>query len=229
VTLLAGPSITTSAVQHLGRYWDGVMEGLRFLRRDRVLLALACGLFITNFLGNPFYSIVLPVYAKDDLHSSRALGLMLSAAGIGALLGTLAFGWRMYRWSRRKVWLIAFLTAPLSYWVLLPKPALPIILAVIVACEFVGGPSNPLGVTVRHERIPPELRGRVFSTFSSIAMASTPLGIALAGFAIERAGFTPTVLAFALVYQAVAIGMLFVPAFAELDRLRPAPKALVHE
>ena len=151
---------------------------------------------------------------------------MLSAVGIGALLGTMAFGWRLYRWKRRTVWLLAFLPQPLSYWILLPHPTLPVILAVIVLAELAGGPSNPLGVTIRHERSPPELRGRVFSTYASIAMASTPLGIAIAGFAIEHVGFNPTVLAFALAYQFVVICMLFVPAFHDLDRTRlPTPSS----
>jgi hypothetical protein len=113
---------------------------------------------------------------------------------------------------------LAFVTAPFAYWTLLLHPALPLLFVVIVVLEFLGGPSNPLAVTVRQERSPPELRGRVFSTFASIAMASTPLGIALAGFSIERVGFDPTIFALAVAYQVVAIGMFFIPAFHDLDR-----------
>ena len=54
-------------------------------------------------------------------------------------------------------------------------------------------------------------------------MASTPLGIALAGFSIEHVGFDQTIFAFAAVYQVVAIGMLFVPAFHDLDRPGVSP------
>jgi len=220
VTLVAVPAVVTSASALRGTYFQGVKEGLRFLRRDQVLFALAISLFVTNFLGNPLFAVVLPVYAKEELNSSGALGLLLSVVGIGALLGTMAFGWRLYRWRRRTVWLLAFVTAPLAYWSLVPKPALIVVAIVLFVSELAGGASNPLAVTIRHERIPAELRGRVFSTFSSISMASTPLGIALAGFSIENIGFTPTVLVLAATYQVIALGMLIVPAFHELDRTR---------
>jgi predicted MFS family arabinose efflux permease len=223
VTLVAVPAVVTSASALRSTYFQGVKEGLRFLRRDHVLFALAISLFITNFLGNPLFAVVLPVYAKEELNSSGALGLLLSVVGIGALLGTMAFGWRLYRWRRRTVWLLAFVTAPLAYWSLIPKPALIVVAIVLFVSELAGGASNPLAVTIRHERIPAELRGRVFSTFSSISMASTPLGIALAGFSIENIGFTPTVLVLATTYQVVALGMLVVPAFHELDRTRADP------
>jgi hypothetical protein len=54
-------------------------------------------------------------------------------------------------------------------------------------------------------------------------MAAAPLGIALAGFSIEQIGFTPTVLVLAFVYQVIALGMIVVPTFHELDRHRANP------
>jgi len=44
-------------------------------------------------------------------------------------------------------------------------------------------------VTIRHERSPAELRGRVFSSFSAIAMVAQPLGMVAVGAAIEQLGF----------------------------------------
>lgn len=217
VTLLI-PTIAANIVPRPQRYVDGVKEGLRFLRRDRVLFAMAVGLTLTNFIGNPLFSVMLPVYANRELHSARALGFLFSALGIGALFGTLAYGWRGYRFSRRKIWLTAYLAGPFMFWALLARPSVWVVVGVLVVVEFLGGPANPLGVTIRHERIPPELRGRVFSAFSAVAMASSPLGIALAGQAIDRIGFNPTVLAFGIAYQIVALAFCLLPAFRELDR-----------
>ena len=92
---------------------------------------------------------------------------------------------------------------------------------VLFLIALIGGPLNPLLVTIRHERIPLELRGRVFSTFSAISMAAAPLGIAIAGVLLDAIGFQATVLILAVAYQIVGLGMLAVPAFRELDAKRP--------
>ena len=65
--------------------------------------------------------------------------------------------------------------------------------AAFVVAGLVAGPLNPLMVTVRHERSPLELRGRVFSTYSAIAMAAQPVGVLVAGQLIDGIGFTNNV------------------------------------
>jgi len=97
----------------------------------------------------------------------------------------------------------------------------PLVAAAMITGGFVIGPINPLAVTVRHERIPPELRGRVFATFSAIALAVGPFGVLLAGWLIDAIGFSPTLLLLAIGAQLVGLGMLFVPAFGELDAATP--------
>ncbi len=73
-------------------------------------------------------------------------------------------------------------------------------------------------VTIRHERSPAELRGRVFASYAAVAVAAQPLGLVSAGFLIEGAGFTPTVLALAACQQVLAVGIVFIPAFRQLER-----------
>src|SRR5262245_2935195 len=59
----------------------------------------------------------------------------------------------------------------------------------VSGCGISGGAINPLLVAVRHERIPFELRGRVFATFTAIAQIAQPLGMAVGGLAIDGLGF----------------------------------------
>ncbi len=72
-------------------------------------------------------------------------------------------------------------------------------------------------MTVRQERTPAELRGRVFSTFSAIAMVSAPFGIALAGLLTEQRGLPWMMLVWAGCYTVVCVGMWFVPALRGMD------------
>ncbi len=201
-----------------GRYLDELAAGLRFLRRDRLLLTLAVSLGIANFLDNPLFAVVLPVFAKEAFGSATALGLMLAASGAGQLLGSIGFGAVGHRLRRRPTLLIAFLVSPVIFWALAASPPLLVMIGVLFAVSLLFGPINPILVTVRHERSPLELRGRVFSTFSAVASVAAPLGVVAAGRLIESIGFRPTVLVLAVAAQAIGVGMLFVPALREMDR-----------
>lgn len=95
--------------------------------------------------------------------------------------------------------------------------------AVLALVGVSGGPLNPLLVTIRHERIPAELRGRVFSTFSAISAVAIPLGMVLQGNLVEWIGLRGTILVLAAAYQLAGVGMVFVPVLREMDEPRTSP------
>jgi predicted MFS family arabinose efflux permease len=209
--------VVTPPTSH-GRYRDELVAGLHFLWNDRLLRALAVGLALTNAMFNPLFAVVLPVYTRATTGSATDLGLLLTAEGLGALIGALLFGVIGHRLPRRATWIGAFLINALPFWMLVFAPSLPVLMGALFIAGVMGGPLNPLLVTIRHERVPLALRGRVFGTFSAISMAATPLGIVLAGYLIEATSWHATVLALAVCYQAVGIGMLFVRAFHDMKR-----------
>jgi MFS family permease len=200
-----------------GRYLDELLKGLRFLRADRVLLALAVTVAIANFLTEPIFAVALPVYVKEAFGRATVLGLLAAAWGAGALAGTILYGALGHRLSRRALWLGAWAVASLTLWALVVMPSLPLLVAALVVGGVAGGPINPLMVTVRHERIPPSLRGRVFSTFSAITLAASPLGMVAIGNAIEGLGLRPALFALVACNQLLSAAMFFVPAFRDLD------------
>ena len=76
-------SIKTSAVRDLA-------EGIRYVFKNRILLVLIAIAFIAVILGMPVQQF-LTVFQREVLHvSPRELGLMYTAIGIGALLGSVA-------------------------------------------------------------------------------------------------------------------------------------------
>lgn len=218
IVALAIPAVAGGARRHAtGRYLDELVVGLRFLRGDRLLLALAIGLAISNFFGNTLLAVLLPVYVKTALGSATALGLLASAFGAGALAGAAVYGAIGQRLPRRAIWLAGFLVSPIVFWVLAMQVSLPLLMVVAALDGIISGPINPLLVTIRHERIPIELRGRIFSTFSAIAQAAAPFGILLAGASVEGFGLWPTLLAIAVCSQLVGVAMLLIPAFYDMD------------
>ncbi|HET7037898.1 MAG TPA: MFS transporter [Thermomicrobiaceae bacterium] len=203
------------------RYRDALLNGIRFLLHEPLLRAMAIGLALSNATMAPLFAVVLPVYAQRDLGSATDLGLMATAVGAGSLAGALGFGVLAPRIPRPFVWFSGYLLAPLVYWVLLTRPGTPMLLGVLLLMGLAMGPINPLMVTIRHERIPAELRGRVFATYSAISQLVTPLGIVLAGFAIAGWGLHPAALALAVTAESVAVAMFFAPS---LRHLPPAPQ-----
>ena len=201
-----------------GKYRDEFLMGLRFLRGDRLLLALAIGLAISNMLGSPFFGVILPVFAKQAYGSAAKLGIIVAATGAGQVIGAALYGAIGHRLPRRTLWIAAFIVVPLPWMLLVFTTSLPLIVGALAVSSVVAGPTNPLLVTIRHERIPRALRGRVFSTFSAIATAAQPLGLAVGGFAVQAFGLHGTIVALTLAERAHGIAMLFMPALHDMNR-----------
>jgi MFS family permease len=70
------------------------IEGFRFAMNDVPIRSALLLLSLLSFFGLQ-YSVFLPIYASDILHGgARTLGLLMSAAGVGAVLGALHFAAR---------------------------------------------------------------------------------------------------------------------------------------
>ncbi len=68
-----------------------VLEGLRYVKGNQPIWAALVVATIINLTGFPFHTTLLPVFARDVLDlGSVGLGLLMSAFGVGAFLGSLA-------------------------------------------------------------------------------------------------------------------------------------------
>lgn len=82
-------------------YVADVKAGLGFIRRDPVLWPMAIFLAISNAISVSMAGVVLPVYVRDTFGSAASLGVMLAAAGAGAVFGSALYGAFANRVSRR--------------------------------------------------------------------------------------------------------------------------------
>lgn len=210
-----------------GRFLAELSEGVRFIRRDRVLTAMIILVTLANFLDNPIFAIILPVYMKETFNSAVPLGLTFSMFGAGALVGTLGYGAAAHRVRRRPVFLTCFIVLGVAIAALALLPPLPVILLITAVAGLSAGPLNPIFSTLVQERTPAEMRGRVFGTLMAAVRAATPLSMLLAGFLVERAGIRITVMGMGVCYLVVTVGSVFVKAFREMDK-RPDPSAAAY-
>ncbi|HEX5166020.1 MAG TPA: MFS transporter, partial [Thermomicrobiales bacterium] len=191
--------------------------GLHFLWHDQVLRWISLTLAISNAFGAPFFSLIIAVYIKERYDDPRYLGILLSVTGIGLLVGTTLYGAVGYRWTRAHIMRVALLMFTMSYWPFGFDLPFPVILICVAIGGLADGPVNPLLVTVRLERIPVELRGRVFAATSAMAQMFPAFTIPLAGWMIERIDLTPTVLILASGAQIANLLLARLPVWDRLD------------
>ena len=172
---------------------EDIIEGFRWANKTKVIRSLLLLIGLVSLVGMP-YTVLMPVFADKILHGgARALGILMGATGVGALLGALTlasktgvkglgrwvaltcagFGVSIFLFSfSRYFWLSALLLLPAGYSMMLQ-----------MAC------SNTLIQTM----VPDQLRGRVMALYSMMFMGMAPFGALFGGALAQRAGAPVTV------------------------------------
>lgn len=201
-----------------GSYFSELLDGLSFLRRDRLILMIVLIVMITNFLDAAFGGVILPVYIKQEFGSALNLGLIIAANGGGAVLGALIFGVIGHRLPRHATFVSMFVFVGLQFWIFALYPPLPVLLAATFITSVGAGPLNPIIDAVSYERIPAGMRGRVFGTIKAGAWVAMPLGMLLGGLLTELFGVQPLLITLGLTYLITTLSMAVIPAMRGLDR-----------
>jgi MFS family permease len=219
--LLAGaiPATVRPAVRQAAEgYLTSLREGLQALRRDRLIAGITAMVLVTNLLDAAWAGVLLPVYAREVLHSSVALGVLFGCFGAGALTGTLVYGVLGPRLPRWPVFTAAFLVvgAP-RLAVLSLEPPYAVIVVTALVTGLAAGALNPVLAAVEYERIPEHLQSRVFGVTAAGCLAGMPVGILLAGFAAESLGLRTALLIAAGLYLLATLSPLVWPVWREMD------------
>ena len=181
----------------------GMLTGVRYIFRNRIFLAIVGLSFFTSIFGQS-YVVLLPVFADDILDAGvRGFGLMETAAGIGALLGTLA----IVRMGTGRTTGTVMIGAAVLFGIWIAAFAgsrsLPLSMVLLFGGGFVSSVYLNLGMTTLQLMVPDELRGRVMGVWGLTWFLSSVGGFMAASFA-ELLGTQIT----------VALGALLVSAFA---------------
>ncbi len=165
-----------------------LLGGLRFVWGNLAMRNIILAAVVCNFLASPLLAVVLPVYAAQFLGSATGLGAMLAGFGGGALVGAVLYGAVGHRLPRRGTLIICLGAFGLPLLALTAQPPLPVVVAALAICGIANGPINPIIFTFVHEQTPATMLGRALGALTGLAMAAAPLGMVVAGFALEAAG-----------------------------------------
>jgi MFS family permease len=200
------------------KYFDELLNGLRFLRRDHLILTIVAMVMITNFLDAAFGGVILPVFVKQVFGNALNLGLIIAANGGGAVLGAIIFGMVGHRLPRHATFVAMFVLVSLQFWAFALYLPFPFILVAAVISGVGAGPLNPIIDAVAYERIPAYMRGRVFGTMTAGAWLAMPLGMLLGGILTEQFGVQLLLISLGLTYLVTTLSMAFIPVMQEINR-----------
>lgn len=198
--------------------FDDLLEGLRFIRDNRLMLVLIIMVGITSLFGSS-YMILMPVFASDVLKAGvKGLGLLMSSTGVGALLAaltlarlgnfrhkgrfiilsSLVFSLALVLFSLSKSYLISLIILPLIGW------------ASVTAVSLI---NNALQILV-----PDEFRGRVMSVFMLTFAGIMPFGNLIAGTCSQIWGVSLTIMLNGIILFACFISLNTV--FPEISKIQ---------
>ncbi len=171
-----------------------VLDGMRYLRRNRLLLGASSLDLFAVLLGGAV--ALLPVYASDILHvGARGLGVLRAAPGVGAVLTALVIAHHPLkrRVGATMLWCVGGFGLMTIVFGLSRNVGVSLAALVLVgACDMVS-------VIVRHTliqlRTPDEMRGRVSAVNMVFLSASNEVGQFESGITAQWMGTVPAVVA----------------------------------
>jgi MFS family permease len=72
--------------------WQAILEGLRAIRQRPMILGLLCVVAMTSLLVGNAFQALMPAFAERLQATSTGYSVLLSANGVGAVLGVLGLG-----------------------------------------------------------------------------------------------------------------------------------------
>ena len=182
------------------KVWQEWLAGLKLVRGKAILanLFLIVGLAL---FGDAILSAILVIFVQDSMGlGSTEFGWMMTARGIGGLIGGLLIGQLGSKLPSGKVigWGLA-----LSGVIILGAINFPIMSVVLPLLTLVGVVAIAAFVSVQtllQQATPDEYRGRIFGAFGTTINLLMVVGSALGGFTADRIGVLPLMNGASLIY-----------------------------
>jgi hypothetical protein len=214
--MMIGP-VPRSTMAAGGTPWSQMIDGLRYVRQNRLVLgAISLDLFAV-LLGGA--TAMLPVFARDILHvGAEGMGLLRMAPAAGAVATAV---WFSFRPLKKDVG-VKMLAAVGVFGIATVLFGLSRSMPLSLLCLAVLGAADMLSVFVRQTLIqlytPDAMRGRVGAVSTLFVSGSNELGEAESGFLAAAIGPVAAVIGGGI--GAIVVTMLWARWFPEIRRAR---------
>ncbi len=183
---------------------DEIRTGLDYIMTFAPVRALLVQVALVSIMGMP-YTVLMPVIAVRVLHGGpHTLGILMTASGAGALLGTLYLASRHSVLGLGKV--IVGATLMLAAGLIAFSFSRSLLLSTVLL-PFVGGGlilQSAAANTILQTVVDKRLRGRVMAFYTMAVLGTQPVGSLLAGALANKIGTQETIFLGAMVCLAGA-------------------------
>ncbi len=183
-----------------------ILEGLRYIRRESIILLILSFTLSCTILGMPF-NMLLPLFTEDILKvGASGQGLVMAVSGIGAIVVSFILA-SMPNKKRGVMMLVSgiILSAALVAFSFNTVWGLALALAVFIGLGQTG--QMAVGMTLIQFYVDPVYRGRAMSV-QMLGFGMSSLGVLFGGVMAETLGIEWSVGGMAIVLGMVSIGML---------------------
>ncbi len=193
-----------------------LLEGLRYLWAHKVLLAIIANIGVSSVFGMP-YVMLMPVFAKQILKGGPSTyGVLLAAAGAGAIVGGLTVATRGARVRQGAyilfgsgLFAVFIFLFSFSHWLWLS-------LALLFVAGFAMITQNVTTNSLIQTAVPDFLRGRIMSVYVLVFMGMFPLGSLQAGSVAQVLGAPWAVRIGAVICGLFALALWRIPEIRKL-------------
>jgi MFS family permease len=200
-----------------------IREGIVFIVRHPLLRSAILFWGLVSIVTAPLVTALAVHVTRDLGYDDAILGLVLTAYGIGTVVGALATA----RAARRPVAPIllggTFVTGVLLV-ILTLTPSVPVMLGISVIAGIAQSMVLVTYITMRTAHSPDALLGRIGSTARTISLGLQPLGLLLGGALIDLTDGSTTIATMGVILAVLSTAFLAVPAL-RAARLQPARAA----
>jgi MFS family permease len=204
--------------------WHDILDGMREMRRQRLLsLLLSC--VAVNNMCNGLNSSVLPLLAIRSLGvGSASYGLIIAANAASMVAGNIAAGSLLAREvPDRRLAAVAIAVKVPGFLLVCTATSIYGLAAGMAVLGFASGMWNVPSSTLLMRSAPKEVMGRMISLYRTVSVAGMPAGAVFGGALAEAAGLRAGSLAAAVLTVAV------LAYFVHRSRRLPVPEPKVME
>ena len=176
-----------------------MLDGVTFSLHNDTIRCLLINLGIIGVFGFSLLNLT-PAWAVDVLKGDvKTNSWMLSARGIGSLIGALMIAYIGSNGTRGKIWTLGYLLTPIFFFIFAFVRWIPgsLIMLVLIGWSVMSMINTSNALIQSH--VPDDLRGRVMGVYSLVFLGGTPIGAFFAGQLADIIGTPNTVILFNIV------------------------------
>ena len=197
-------------------FWASTLRGARVLWADRPMRVLTLAICLIALVYMPTEAILLPVHF-EGLGQPGAYGLTMTTLAAGGMVGSFSYGWLSERYTRHQIAVGVMVAVTVAIIPMAFLPPLPVFVTAGFLLGLGWGPMNPLLNTLVQTRVPPHVQGRVYGVQTALFYAAPPIGMLVAGVAVEEWGVQVVYAAIGVTLAVTSLLVAALPSLRGLD------------